>query len=102
MHLLMCSIPTDIPKWEIEEIIKKYESVQHMTWVGCENGRKKKEITAGFMMVGSVNRLYDYEEENMLTVKIKGLENAKSILRDIKTMDSKSKTIHQYIIPVIV
>lgn len=102
MHLLMCSIPTDIPKWEVEEVIKNYETVQHMTWLSSENGRRKKEVNGGFMMVGSINRLYEYEEENMLVVKIKGLENAKSILEDVKTMGLASKSIHQYIIPVIV
>jgi len=101
MHLLMSTIPQEIPKWVIEDVISNYESVQHVTWVSAENGRATKDSN-DFMIVGSRNSMFSYEEENLLMVKIQGLDNAKSILKDINDMESFNKSIHQFIIPVIV
>lgn len=101
MHLLMSTIPMEIPKWMIEDIISNYESVHHVTWIPAENGRATKSSN-DFMIVGSKNSMFTYEEENLLMVKIEGVENAKNILKDINNIESFDKAIHQFIIPVIV
>ena len=101
MHLLMSSIPQEIPKWMIEDIINTYETVHHVTWVNAENGREANTDN-DFMIVGSRNSLFTYEQENLLLVKIEGVDHAKSILKDISNINGISKSIHQVIIPVIV
>jgi len=101
MHLLVCTIPLEVPRYQVEDIINNYEPIKHITWVTAENGRRKEE-NINPMIGGMIKTSYRYEEENMLMVKVEGLNNAKQMLDDIKQMLGGVKSLHQYIIPIIV
>jgi len=101
MHLLICSISKDIPRYEVEDIILHSEDVRHILWLKGENGQSP-ELTDNPVIGAGILSAFNYEEENIVFVKIVGLDNARDIIRQIKQISGITGKIHQFIIPVIV
>lgn len=101
MHLLVCTIPTEIPKYKIEAVVNKYDFIRHISWILAENGSEKREsmnpMIGGMVMNGCM-----YEEENMMMIKLKGKDNARKILQEIKNIFGEGSSLDQYIIPIMV
>lgn len=100
MFLLICAVDKAIEKMEVERRITNDTEVLELLWVNGENG-KKEELKENPFIGGSLSRMFQNKEENILFAKIKGREKINKILSDIKTIENDSDKVHTMVVPVL-
>lgn len=99
MYLLICTLEKDIVKESVISSIEDNESVESITWLSGEDG-KKKLISFNPMVGGSINGLSKYEEQDVMLATIKDKDAIGTVVGSICSSGT-SEDLNYYVVPLI-